>query len=147
MHHFLWLATHTQNNGIRILQNIPFPFWTLHPKLFWIFSNSNRWVQKFLQYFFIRENLPSLKICRNIFWYFKRHQNKMQSREHCLLILSALLYEKIFFKNSCLFTIMSLISECQYGILISMNNYILLLYIQFITVNILFFIKRKINFV
>jgi len=42
---------------------------------------------------------------------------------------------------------MSLISDCRYDILVSMNKYILLLYIQFIMVNILFFIKRKINFV
>ncbi len=38
---------------------------------------------------------------------------------------------------------MSLISYCRCDILISMNNYILLLYIQFIIVNNLFFIKRK----
>ena len=54
-----------------------------------------------------------------------------------------IIIRKLFFKNIYLFTIMSLISECQYAILISMNNYILLLYIQFIIVNILFFIKRK----
>lgn len=54
-----------------------------------------------------------------------------------------IIIRKLFFKNIYLFTIMSLISECQYAILISMNNYILLLYIQFIIVNNLFFIKRK----
>jgi len=44
----------------------------------------------FYSNFFIRENLPSLKICRNIFRYFQHLTKQKQSREHCLLILSAL---------------------------------------------------------
>ena len=46
-----------------------------------------------------------------------------------------------------MFTIMSLISERQYGILILMNNYILLLYIQFIIVNNLSYQKNKIHYI